>query len=228
MADSTHKLLIVEDEPPLAELERLALESAGYEVLDVGRGDLGLEILEKEPISLVLLDYKLPDMNGLRFLSALGDRLARLPVIVVTGHANAKLAADLTEAGAAHFVIKDTELVFLQQLPKLVQSTAERFELKARIERQAEDLATQAEALEGAERRADEAKKAHRDLLGKMVDEVRAPVTAMLGRTETLLSDEAILQAPETRIQDLQAIQEHGEDLLKRLDTLGRGSSNTE
>ena len=86
------KILIVEDEPPLAELEGIALEGAGYEVQAVGRGDEGLRAFDQGGVSLVLLDYKLPDMNGREFLDALGDQVRTLPVIVVTGYADTKVA----------------------------------------------------------------------------------------------------------------------------------------
>ena len=130
MDETARKILIVEDEPHLAELERISFEGAGYEVEEVGRGDRGLELVESEEIALVLLDYKLPDMTGQDFLAELGDRVRTLPVIVVTGYADTKVAVSMLKAGAADHVIKDTELLFLQQLPKTVQDTLERFDLK--------------------------------------------------------------------------------------------------
>ncbi len=130
MTDAPPRILIVEDEPPLAELERIALEGGDYHVEEVGRGELGLEIIEREPVDLVLLDYKLPDTDGFEFIVALGDRIKTLPVIVITGYADAKLARKLLNAGAADYVIKDTELVFLQKLPKAVGDTLERFRLR--------------------------------------------------------------------------------------------------
>ena len=69
------KILIVEDEPPLAELERIALEGGDFQVEEVGRGDRGLEVLDRDQVALVLLDYKLPDMTGLEFIAELGDRI---------------------------------------------------------------------------------------------------------------------------------------------------------
>ncbi len=166
MSKTTPTILIVEDEPPLAELERIAIEGGDYRVLEVGRGDRGLEILEREQISLVLLDYKLPDMTGLDFIGAIGDRIKSLPVIMVTGYADTKVAVKLLKAGAADYVIKDTELLFLQQLPKTVKDTLERFNLrseneaaKARIEKQTRDLLTQAKDLEEAKKQADQVRK---------------------------------------------------------------------
>ncbi len=228
MNDTLHpKILIVEDEPPLAELERIALEDGPYRIKEVGRGDRGLEILDSEPIALVLLDYKLPDMNGLDFIAAIGDRIRSLPVIVVTGFVDTRVAVKLLKAGAADYVIKDTELLFLQQLPKTVQDTLERFDLrreneaaKARIEKQAQDLLVQAKDLADAKTHADQTNRAKSEFLANVSHEIRTPMTAILGFADLLMADDYIRGAAPARIQDLLAIKDNGGYLLELLDDL--------
>ena len=65
-------------------------------VEDVRSGTPGLELIAEGSIALVLLDYRLPDMTGLEFVAALGEQISTLPVIVVTGYVDAKVAVELS------------------------------------------------------------------------------------------------------------------------------------
>ncbi len=58
------RVLCIDDEPGLLDMERLVLESSGYEVFTATRGAEGLELLARAPVDLVLLDYHMPEMTG--------------------------------------------------------------------------------------------------------------------------------------------------------------------
>jgi PAS domain S-box-containing protein len=79
-------ILVVDDDPDIAQLVRLLLESNGYRVLIAGRGHQALDILQKGKINLVVLDRLLPDMEGLELLDSLKSTptTAHIPVIVLT------------------------------------------------------------------------------------------------------------------------------------------------
>lgn len=63
-------LLCIDDEPTVLTIRKMVLESVGYKVLLAESGAAGLKVLQTEPIQTVILDYKMPGMNG--------DEVARL------------------------------------------------------------------------------------------------------------------------------------------------------
>jgi hypothetical protein len=79
-------ILVVDDDPDIAQLVRLLLENNGYRVLVAGRGHQALEILQRGTIDLVVLDRLLPDMEGLELLDSLKSTpaTAHIPVIMLT------------------------------------------------------------------------------------------------------------------------------------------------
>lgn len=67
----------------------------------------------------------LPDMTGADVVAAMGDRIACLPVIVVTGYSDPEVAARLRGAGVYECIIKDIDLAFLDRLPKAAHAAIE-------------------------------------------------------------------------------------------------------
>ena len=115
-------ILLVEDEPGVAFLEREVLQRAGFPVEEVRRGAHAIEYLEGgRQISLMVLDYILPDMTGADVLEELGERIAVLPVIVVTGYPDPEIEQRMRSAGVYDYLVKDVDLEFLDRLPRLVQ-----------------------------------------------------------------------------------------------------------
>lgn len=100
------RVLVVDDEPDIALICRLALTLAGYEVdeRDTGRG--ALEYLAESTPDVVLLDLRLPDLSGWEVLDALRERgrMDALRVILFSAHASAEESA--LEAGCVSFVSK--------------------------------------------------------------------------------------------------------------------------
>ena len=117
------KILIVEDEKSIAQLERRALESSGYAVEIVDCGKSALEKLKDDNISLVLLDYRLPDMTGREIVTALGDRIQSLPVIIVTGHGDEQLAVEMLKMGVADYLAKGGETGFIHTLLNIIEKS---------------------------------------------------------------------------------------------------------
>lgn len=84
-------VLVVEDDPSVAALERAILETEGFDVIVAKDGLEGLVKMEFEHPAVVILDVMMPDVDGGRVLTEMLSQpnLAGVPVIVVTGAANA-------------------------------------------------------------------------------------------------------------------------------------------
>ncbi len=116
-------VLLVENDESIAILERESLEECGFRVRETGLGQGALESLEKcGALALLVLDYRLPDMTGADIVEALGDRIATLPVVMVTGYPDPAIEARMRAAGVFDYIIKDMGLEFLDSLPKAAQA----------------------------------------------------------------------------------------------------------
>ena len=101
------KVLIVDDEPHIREMMRLTLEAAGYEVGEAGDGEDGLaRFHDGTGYDLVILDQKMPGIDGLETLRRLLVRTPEARVIMVTAFASVELAVDAMRLGATNFLRK--------------------------------------------------------------------------------------------------------------------------
>jgi two-component system, cell cycle sensor histidine kinase and response regulator CckA len=112
-------VLIVEDDPGIAELERGRLEDAGYRVLHAATAEVALGLIGRGGVDLVLLDFRLPGgTNGLDFYSKVKAAGYDLPVILVTGYGNEATVIQALRIGVRDFVTKSLE--YLDYLPEAV------------------------------------------------------------------------------------------------------------
>lgn len=102
-----NKVLIIDDEGNIRRMMRLTLEAAGYEVGEAGNGPQGLEVYgDGSGWDVVLLDQRMPGMDGLETLRQLQQRGGAARVIMVTAYASVELAVDAMKLGARDFVRK--------------------------------------------------------------------------------------------------------------------------
>jgi CheY-like chemotaxis protein len=102
-------VLVVEDEEPIRTAIALVLEHAGYHVLTAGDGAEALDRLEQEWPSLILLDMRMPGMDGWTFAQELRTRHTRsVPIVVVTAARDAGRRAE--EIQAAGYLSKPFDL----------------------------------------------------------------------------------------------------------------------
>ncbi len=105
------KILIADDDPDIRDVLKLTLAEENYEVIEAGDGEEALKIINAKPLNLVLLDYKMPKLDG-RQVCRLVKRdllLRHLPVIMVTGKGEVSDRIDGIDAGADDYIVKPFE-----------------------------------------------------------------------------------------------------------------------
>lgn len=111
MPQKTLRILVVEDEKPMARALELKLQHSGFEVLVANDGQTALDIMQKEKIDLILLDLMIPKIDGFGVIHALRERKSKTPIFVTTNLSQEDDAKKVKELGAAgYFVKSDTPI----------------------------------------------------------------------------------------------------------------------
>ena len=101
------RILIIDDEENIRRVTRLTLQAAGYEVGEAADGERGLEAFgDGSSWDAVLLDQRMPGMDGLETLQHIKNRQPEARVIMATAYASIELAVDAMKLGATDFVRK--------------------------------------------------------------------------------------------------------------------------
>ncbi|AET67685.1 response regulator with CheY-like receiver, AAA-type ATPase, and DNA-binding domains [Desulfosporosinus orientis DSM 765] len=105
-----NKLLVIDDEEHLCWALDKGLRQEGYQVLTTTQGKKGLELIQNETPSLVILDLKMPGMDGLELLVKARDLIPKLPVIIITAHGSIDTAIEAMKLGATDYITKPFDL----------------------------------------------------------------------------------------------------------------------
>ena len=99
-------ILVVDDDDAVRASLQALLETAGYRTARFESGVAFLDSLDTAPGACVLLDVKMPVLDGLEVQRRLNDRGVMLPVIIITGHGDIAMAVQAMRAGAVDFLEK--------------------------------------------------------------------------------------------------------------------------
>ena len=127
-------VLVVDDEQDIRDASERILSRVGYQVQKASRGNEALDILNKESVDIMLLDLKMPGMDGLEVLERVSEQNTEIQVIVITGYATVETAIKAMKQGAYDFIPKPFE-------PDQLRIVVHRAWEKIRFIREAEKLA---------------------------------------------------------------------------------------
>ena len=111
-------ILVVDDEKYIREGLVAALELEGYTGLQAENGRLAWDIINSEPVDMVITDLRMPDMSGSDLLKKIYTTYPTIPVVVLTGHGTIEDAVTAMQNGAVDFLTKPVNLDHLSVLIK--------------------------------------------------------------------------------------------------------------
>ncbi|MBI2447763.1 MAG: response regulator [Candidatus Omnitrophica bacterium] len=111
-------ILIIDDEETICEIFSKILQEEGYTVYTAVDGRKGLRIARERTIDIVLLDIKMPRLDGIGILKRIKGSDGDTVVIVITGYGTITLAKEAMKLGAFDFVTKPFDLNYVKSLIK--------------------------------------------------------------------------------------------------------------
>lgn len=126
------RILVADDERPIRDGCERVLTGRGFKVLGAENGQAAIDILEKEDISILLLDLKMPVMGGEEVLEYTGTKYPDIPVIIITGHGTVDTAVECMKKGAYDFITKPFQI---EQFLATINRAAEKRKLEQKTSR---------------------------------------------------------------------------------------------
>ncbi|GHF15894.1 sigma-54-dependent Fis family transcriptional regulator [Kordiimonas sediminis] len=126
------RILVIEDSPTLALTYKAYLQPLGFPVDVAETGKEALAAIQNTPPTAILLDLKLPDMDGLDILRTLNEQNNKAQVIVITAHGSVSTAVEAMRDGAADFLLKPFSA---ERLNTTVSNALEIYRLSTLVEK---------------------------------------------------------------------------------------------
>jgi len=127
---SSEKILVVDDELFVRELLLEFLSTQGYEVFLADSGEKAVELIQTQPADVVLLDLKMPGMDGIETLKQIKKIAPEVLAIIMTGYPTIESSIEALRNGACDYVIKPFKL---DELKSSIEKALREHKLKAEI-----------------------------------------------------------------------------------------------
>jgi len=171
--ESSVKILVIDDDPAIREVITDYLSTRNYIPLQAEEGQAGLTLLARETPDLVLLDLRLPGMDGLEVLSHLNKNYPETPVIIVSGQGTLKDAIAALKTGAWDYITKP--ITDMQVLDTAIQRVLETSRLAREKDKYNKSLEEKLQkGTSNLEQRSIELEKAYRNLNREIEERRRA------------------------------------------------------
>jgi two-component system, NtrC family, nitrogen regulation response regulator NtrX len=135
-----HRILVIDDETAIREAIRMTLEYEGYRVDEARSGQDGLDKAGRTLYDAILLDIKMPVLDGIEVLENLKEQRITTPVVMVSGHGDVHTAVECTKRGAFDFLEKplnrDKLLLTVRNAVRQRSLEEENIELKEKAEKE--------------------------------------------------------------------------------------------
>jgi len=124
------RILVIDDEQGVRDTIRIQLESGGFEVVEAEDGGKGIEKINASdnPLSVdcIISDVRMPKINGIEAIAYFRKEFPSIPIIVLTGFPDVKLATDFMKQGVVDYLVKPVEK---EKLLEAVNSAAAKHKL---------------------------------------------------------------------------------------------------
>jgi len=143
---NSFKIIVIDDDEGLNFLIRKTLKRAGFNVDGAENGESALSTIKGENNELLLVDYKLPDMNGKELVEKVKRKFHKIPnFISMTGFGDETIAVDMMKLGAKDYIIKETN--FIDLLPEKITQICIRINIARKLEEADETIRKQSQLL---------------------------------------------------------------------------------
>jgi len=106
MDKSTQRILVIDDEENMRHMLSVLLQRENFQVSLASNGQQGIDIIRRRQFAVVLCDVKMPEMNGLEFLTALRNLGSNVPIVMMSAFGTVELAVEAMKQGADDFITK--------------------------------------------------------------------------------------------------------------------------
>src|SRR5215467_2500080 len=119
------RVLYMEDDTGAARLFQKKLQPLGFEVDLAENGETGLAMYDARHHDVVVVDQSMPGYDGLQVIQHLTLRSPTLPMLMVTGTGNEKVAIQALKLGAGDYIVKDVDGSYLELVPSVIEQLLE-------------------------------------------------------------------------------------------------------